>query len=102
MTEPKNTSRAQLSVLDFCTIYEGETPQASIQHSVDLAQRAEELGYLPIGYTEHHNMPSISPSSPAGLIAHIRAKTNPLRLGGGGILLPNHPPYVIAEQFGTL
>ena len=102
MTEPKNTSRAQLSVLDFCTIYEGETPQASIQHSVDLAQRAEELGYLRMWYTEHHNMPSISSSSPAVLIAHIGAKTNSIRLGAGGIMLPNHSPYVIAEQFGTL
>ncbi|WP_301206166.1 LLM class flavin-dependent oxidoreductase, partial [Corynebacterium stationis] len=88
MTEPKNTSRAQLSVLDFCTIYEGETPQASIQHSVDLAQRAEELGYLRMWYTEHHNMPSISSSSPAVLIAHIGAKTNSIRLGAGGIMLP--------------
>jgi Coenzyme F420-dependent N5,N10-methylene tetrahydromethanopterin reductase and related flavin-dependent oxidoreductases len=79
-----------------------KTPQASIQHSVDLAQRAEELGYLRMWYTEHHNMPSISSSSPAVLIAHIGAKTNSIRLGAGGIMLPNHSPYVIAEQFGTL
>ena len=96
------TSRAHLSVLDFCTIYEGESAHASIQHSVDLAQRAEELGYSRIWYTEHHNMPSISSSSPAVLIAHIGAKTNSIRLGAGGIMLPNHSPYVIAEQFGTL
>ncbi|APT82131.1 LLM class flavin-dependent oxidoreductase [Corynebacterium ammoniagenes] len=102
MTEPTSTSRAHLSVLDFCTIYEGETPQASIEHSVDLAQRAEELGYSRIWYTEHHNMPSISSSSPAVLIAHIGAKTNSIRLGAGGVMLPNHAPYVIAEQFGTL
>ena len=102
MTEAKSTSRAHLSVLDFCTIYEGETATASIEHSVQLAQRAEELGYSRIWYTEHHNMPSISSSSPAVLIAHIGAKTNSIRLGAGGIMLPNHSPYVIAEQFGTL
>ena len=96
------TERAHLSVLDFCTIYEGETPAQSIARSVELAQEAEKLGYSRMWYTEHHNMKSIMSSSPAVLIAHIGAKTERIRLGSGGVMLPNHSPYVIAEQFGTL
>ena len=96
------TERAHLSVLDFCTIYEGETPAQSIARSVQLAQEAEKLGYSRMWYTEHHNMKSIMSSSPAVLIAHIGAKTERIRLGSGGVMLPNHSPYVIAEQFGTL
>ena len=96
------TERAHLSVLDFCTIYEGETPAQSIARSVQLAQEAEKLGYSRMWYTEHHNMKSIMSSSPAVLIAHIGAKTEHIRLGSGGVMLPNHSPYVIAEQFGTL
>ncbi|TRX32294.1 LLM class flavin-dependent oxidoreductase [Corynebacterium guaraldiae] len=96
------TSRAALSVLDFCTIYPGESPSQSMARSVELAQRAEALGFKRMWYTEHHNMPSISSSSPAVLIAHIGAKTERIRLGSGGVMLPNHAPYVIAEQFGTL
>ena len=96
------TERAHLSVLDFCTIYKGETPAQSIARSVQLAQEAEKLGYSRMWYTEHHNMKSIMSSSPAVLIAHIGAKTERIRLGSGGVMLPNHSPYVIAEQFGTL
>lgn len=91
-----------LSILDFCTIYDGETPGQSMARSVELAQTAEQLGFSRIWYTEHHNMPRITSSSPAVLIAHIAAKTERIRLGSGGIMLPNHAPYVIAEQFGTL
>src|SRR5699024_1301175 len=80
----------------------GESPQASIQHSVDLAQRAEQLGYLRMWYTEHHNMPSISSSSPAVLIAHIRAQTKSIPLGAGGVILRFNVAHVIGEQFGTL
>lgn len=93
---------AKLSILDFCTIYEGETASQSMARSVELAQEAEKLGYSRIWYTEHHNMPNITSSSPAVLISHIGAKTNTIRLGAGGVMLPNHSPYVIAEQFGTL
>ena len=96
------TSRIPLSVIDFCTIYPGESPGTSMARSVELAQSAEELGYSRIWYSEHHNMPSIASSSPAVLIAHIAAKTEKIRLGAGGVMLPNHSPYVIAEQFGTL
>ena len=96
------TDQAPLSVLDFCTIYDGETPAQSINRSVELAQEAEKLGYSRMWYTEHHNMKSIMSSAPAVLIAHIGAKTERIRLGSGGVMLPNHSPYVIAEQFGTL
>lgn len=91
-----------LSLLDFCTVRENETPGQSMERSVELAQTAERLGYDRVWYSEHHNMPSIASSSPAVLISHIAAKTEKIRLGAGGVMLPNHSPYVIAEQFGTL
>lgn len=91
-----------LSLIDFCHIYPGETAAQSMARSVDLAQRAEELGYSRIWYSEHHNMKHIASSAPAVLISHIGAKTEKIRLGAGGVMLPNHSPYVIAEQFGTL
>ena len=91
-----------LSLLDFATVYRGETPRDAFCRSVDLAQKAEELGYTRIWYSEHHNMTSIASSSPAVLIAHIAAKTESIRLGAGGVMLPNHAPLVIAEQYGTL
>ena len=75
------TSRASLSILDFCTIYEGETAAQSMARSVELAQQAERLGFTRMWYTEHHNMSTISSSSPAVLIAHIGAKTEKIRLG---------------------
>lgn len=91
-----------LSLLDFCTVRDDETPGQSMARSVKLAQTAEKLGYDRIWYSEHHNMPSIASSSPAVLISHIAANTETIRLGAGGVMLPNHAPYVIAEQFGTL
>lgn len=94
--------RVPLSLIDFCTIYEGETAGESMQRSVELAQRAERLGYSRIWYSEHHNMAHIASAVPAVLIAHIAAHTKKIRLGAGGVMLPNHSPYVIAEQFGTL
>jgi luciferase family oxidoreductase group 1 len=69
---------------------------------VALARRAEELGYLRVWYAEHHNMPSIASSATSVLIAHVGAQTASIRLGSGGVMLPNHSPLVIAEQFGTL
>jgi luciferase family oxidoreductase group 1 len=91
-----------LSILDLAPIPPGETPSSSIAASVALAQRAEEHGYQRVWYAEHHNMPTIASSSPAVLIAHIGAQTNSIRLGAGGVMLPNHAPLVIAEQYGTL
>ena len=91
-----------LSLIDFATIFEGERPGDSFKRSVAMAQKAESLSFKRIWYAEHHNMPTISSSAPAVLISHIGARTNTIRLGAGGVMLPNHSPYVIAEQFGTL
>lgn len=91
-----------LSLLDFCTRYPDETVGDAIARTVDFAQRGEDLGYTRVWYSEHHNMSSIVSSSPAVLIAHVGAKTSSIRLGSGGVMLPNHAPYVIAEQFGML
>ncbi|MFI9593632.1 LLM class flavin-dependent oxidoreductase [Nonomuraea sp. NPDC052265] len=91
-----------LSILDLAHIGDGETASESLAASVGLAQRAEELGYHRIWYAEHHNMPSIASSATSVLIAHVAAHTRTIRLGAGGIMLPNHSPLTIAEQFGTL
>ncbi|MCG7253884.1 LLM class flavin-dependent oxidoreductase [Corynebacterium hadale] len=95
-------TRAPLSLIDFCTRYPDESVGEAMERSVAFAQHAESLGYSRIWYSEHHNMSSIVSSSPAVLIAHIGAKTERIRLGSGGVMLPNHSPYVIAEQFGML
>ncbi|SQG65132.1 alkanal monooxygenase subunit alpha [Corynebacterium renale] len=97
-----STPSQKLSLIDFCTVYENERPAQSIARSVALAQEAEALGYYRMWYAEHHNMKSISSSSPAVLIAHVGAQTSSIRLGAGGVMLPNHSPYVVAEQFGML
>jgi luciferase family oxidoreductase group 1 len=91
-----------LSILDLAHIGEGETASDSFSASVTLAQQAEEWGYRRIWYAEHHNMPSIASSATSVLIAHVAAHTRTIRLGAGGIMLPNHAPLTIAEQFGTL
>ncbi|MEV5557223.1 LLM class flavin-dependent oxidoreductase [Nonomuraea wenchangensis] len=91
-----------LSILDLAHIGEGETAADSFAASVALAQRAEELGYRRVWYAEHHNMDSIASSATSVLIAHIAAHTRTIRLGAGGVMLPNHSPLTIAEQFGTL
>jgi luciferase family oxidoreductase group 1 len=93
---------ARLSILDLAPIARGQTASDSFAASVALAQRAEELGYHRVWYAEHHNMPSIASSATSVLIAHIGAQTSSIRLGSGGIMLPNHSPLTIAEQFGTL
>jgi len=92
----------QLSVLDLAPIGRGETASQSLAASVALAQKAEELGYERVWYAEHHNMPQIASSATSVLIAHIGAHTTTIRLGSGGVMLPNHSPLTIAEQFGTL
>ncbi|MBK0420141.1 LLM class flavin-dependent oxidoreductase [Leucobacter sp. CSA1] len=91
-----------LSILDLATIEESGDIAAAFRHSVDVARAAEAGGYRRVWYAEHHNMPSIASSATAVLIAHIAAHTERIRLGAGGIMLPNHSPLVIAEQFGTL
>jgi luciferase family oxidoreductase group 1 len=94
--------RIPLSVLDLAPIARGETASSSIAASVALAQRAEEHGYERVWYAEHHNMPSIASSATGVLISHVGAQTSTIRLGAGGVMLPNHAPLTIAEQFGTL
>src|SRR5262245_2185991 len=91
-----------LSILDLAFVGEHESVAESFEGSVRLAQRAEELGYRRVWYAEHHNMAAIASSATAVLIAHVAAHTERIRLGSGGVMLPNHSPLVIAEQFGTL
>jgi luciferase family oxidoreductase group 1 len=94
--------RIPVSILDLAPIARGETASSSIAASVALAQRAEESGYRRVWYAEHHNMPSIASSATSVLIAHVGAHTTSIRLGAGGVMLPNHSPLTVAEQFGTL
>jgi luciferase family oxidoreductase group 1 len=94
--------RIPLSVLDLAPVARGESVSRSIAASVALARRAEESGYRRVWYAEHHNMPRIASSATSVLIAHVGAHTSSIRLGAGGIMLPNHAPLTIAEQFGTL
>jgi luciferase family oxidoreductase group 1 len=94
--------RVPLSILDLAPITRGESASHSFAGSVAQAQLAEELGYLRVWYAEHHNMASIASSATSVLIAHVGAQTQTIRLGAGGVMLPNHAPLVIAEQFGTL
>ena len=91
-----------LSILDLATIGKGQTAAQSFAGSVAMAQLAERLGYRRVWYAEHHNMSSIASSATSVLIAHIAAHTESIRLGAGGVMLPNHSPLTIAEQFGTL
>jgi luciferase family oxidoreductase group 1 len=91
-----------VSILDLAPIGRGETASESFAASVAIAQQAEELGYKRVWYAEHHNMPGIASSATSVLIAHVGALTRTIRLGAGGVMLPNHAPLTIAEQFGTL
>jgi luciferase family oxidoreductase group 1 len=95
-------SRVPLSILDLAIIGEGESATESFAGSVELARLAERGGYRRVWYAEHHSIRSIASSATAVLIAHVAAHTEHIRLGAGGIMLPNHSPLVIAEQFGTL
>lgn len=95
-------ARPKLSILDLASIGEGETIGQSLAGCVAVAQSAEKHGYERVWYAEHHNSEFIASSSPAVLIAHVAAHTTSIRLGAGGVMLPNHSPLVIAEQFGTL
>ena len=91
-----------LSILDLAFVSPAESPREALAATVTLAQRAEALGYRRVWYAEHHNMAAIASSAPAVLIAHVAAHTRSIRLGAGGVMLPNHAPLTIAEQFGTL
>ena len=90
------------SVLDLAPITEGATAADALRNTLDLARHAEGLGYRRYWLAEHHNMPGIASSATALVIGHVAAGTRTIRVGSGGIMLPNHAPLVIAEQFGTL
>ena len=92
----------RISVLDLAPVADGSNYRETYQKSVSLAQLAEKLGYHRFWLAEHHNMPDIASAATAVLISHIGAHTQSIRLGSGGVMLPNHAPLVIAEQFGTL
>ena len=94
--------RVPLSILDLAPVRRGQTAAESFATSVAIAQRAEELGYDRVWYAEHHNIPAIASSATSVLIAHVGAHTSTIRLGAGGVMLPNHAPLLIAEQFGPL
>ncbi|WP_246945143.1 LLM class flavin-dependent oxidoreductase [Bacillus pinisoli] len=91
-----------ISVLDLSPIVEGSSPAVSLQHTLDLARHTEQWGYKRFWLAEHHNMPGIASSATSIVIGHVAQGTSTIRVGSGGIMLPNHAPLVIAEQFGTL
>ena len=91
-----------ISVLELATVTEGGNAGTAIAGTVEVAKHAESLGYKRIWMAEHHNMNHIASSATSVLIGHVAGKTNTIRVGSGGIMLPNHSPLVIAEQFGTL
>lgn len=91
-----------LSILDLAPIVEGGDAARSFRNTLDLARHAERLGYHRFWLAEHHGMPGIASAATAVLIGHVAAGTSTIRVGAGGIMLPNHAPLLIAEQFGTL
>lgn len=93
---------ARLSILDLAFVSEGATPGDALRHSLNLAQHAERLGYHRFWLAEHHNMIGIASAATAVVIGYVAGGTRTIRVGAGGIMLPNHAPLVIAEQFGTL
>jgi luciferase family oxidoreductase group 1 len=90
------------SILDLSPVREGATPAEALRGTRELAERAEEWGYNRFWLAEHHNMPGIASSATAVLIGYVAANTRTIRVGAGGVMLPNHSPLVVAEQFGTL
>ncbi|MEU2758709.1 MULTISPECIES: LLM class flavin-dependent oxidoreductase [unclassified Streptomyces] len=96
------TAAVPLSVLDLVTVGQGRTASQALRTSVEIAKLTESRGFHRFWVAEHHSMPGVASSSPAVILAHIAAHTGRIRLGSGGVMLPNHAPLVIAEQFGTL
>jgi luciferase family oxidoreductase group 1 len=97
-----STSRIPYSVLDLAPVCEGSTPAQAFANTLDLARNAEKLGYHRYWLAEHHNMPGIASAATAVLIGHVAGGTSTIRVGSGGVMLPNHAPLQVAEQFGTL
>ena len=99
----KNLAETPLSLLDLAIIIEGDLSAApAFQRSLKLAQHAEQLGYTRYWFAEHHNMESVASSATAVLVGYVAGGTSSIRVGSGGVMLPNHAPLIIAEQFGTL
>src|SRR5215217_451812 len=91
-----------VSILDLAPVILGETPREALRKSLDRAQHAETFGYKRYWVAEHHNMTGIASAATSVVIGFLACGTSTIRLGAGGIMLPNHSPLVIAEQFGTL
>jgi luciferase family oxidoreductase group 1 len=98
----ESASQVAFSVLDLAAVAQGNTPADTFRNSLDLAQQVERLGYTRFWLSEHHNMAGVASSAPPVLIGYIAGGTTTLRVGSGGIMLPNHAPLVVAEQLGTL
>lgn len=97
-----NLANTRFSILELVPVRDDKTVRFSLEHSLELAQHAEKLGYERLWLAEHHNMDGIASSATAVLLGYLLANTEHLRVGSGGIMLPNHAPLVVAEQFGTL
>src|ERR1041385_2721561 len=91
-----------VSILDLIPVIIGETPREALRKSLELAQHAEAFGYKRYWVAEHHNMTAIASAATSVVIGYLASGTSTIRVGSGGIMLPNHSPLVIAEQFGTL
>jgi luciferase family oxidoreductase group 1 len=98
----RGRAEVPLSILDLAPIGVGHTPSEALATTTGLAQRAEAWGYHRFWVAEHHGLPGVASSAPAVLLAHLGAATRTIRLGSGGVMLPNHAPLVVAEQFGML
>jgi luciferase family oxidoreductase group 1 len=98
----KTLADTRISVLDLAPIREGGTPAQAFRNTLDLARHAEDWGYHRYWLAEHHNIPGIASAATAVVIGYVAGATSRIRVGAGGIMLPNHAPLVIAEQFGTL
>src|SRR5919202_6872934 len=95
-------SNVPLGVLDLAPVPSGASAGQALRNSLELARHVERLGYTRYWVAEHHNMPGIASSAPAVLIGHIADATSSIRVGSGGVMLPNHAPLTVAEQFGML
>jgi luciferase family oxidoreductase group 1 len=99
---PSRLAETPLSVLDLAQVRQGESPSDAFRDTLDLARHAEKWGYKRYWLAEHHNIPGVACSATSVLIGYVAGATSTIRVGSGGIMLPNHAPIVIAEQFGTL
>ncbi len=102
MSAPNTSARPLLSALDLAIVSEGATSADALRDTTTLARHAEAHGYTRFWVAEHHNMPTVASTTPPVLIAHLAARTSTIRVGSGGVMLPNHPPLVVAEQFAML